>query len=106
MSLRQRARLLLLPLLAAVSASTHAASCAVVDAVGAVTVTATPVAECTGFVLLDAGEYSEMPTLSSLFAVPLASDLQSMWMAGFSLPLIVYLVAWAYQTVINFATKP
>ena len=32
------------------------------------------------------------------------AELQEFWLFFFSLPLIVYLVAWAYQTVINFAT--
>lgn len=29
---------------------------------------------------------------------------QDLFVFSFSLPLVVYLVAWAYQTVINFAT--
>jgi len=32
-------------------------------------------------------------------------EIQEFFKYFFSLPLIVYLVAWAYQTVINFATK-
>jgi hypothetical protein len=32
-------------------------------------------------------------------------DYQQLFMLGFALPMIVYLVAWAYQSVINFATK-
>ncbi|MEC8905411.1 MAG: hypothetical protein VX952_12995 [Pseudomonadota bacterium] len=31
-------------------------------------------------------------------------EIQEFFKYFFSLPLIVYLVAWAYQTVINFAT--
>lgn len=30
---------------------------------------------------------------------------QLLFYTGFSLPLIIYLVAWGYQVVINFATK-
>lgn len=45
------------------------------------------------------------PSLQDVFAIPLASDLQSMWMTGFALPVILYLVAWAYQSAINFASK-
>lgn len=30
---------------------------------------------------------------------------QILFVSGFSLPMICYLVAWAYQSVINFATK-
>lgn len=69
---------------------------------GALVADSTPIASCTGYVMMDITEYSDYPTLSSIFAVPLASDLQSMWMIGFSLPVIFYLTAWAYQTVISF----
>lgn len=34
-----------------------------------------------------------------------ATQYQQIFMFGFTLPVLVYLVAWAYQTVINFATK-
>ena len=33
------------------------------------------------------------------------AELQELFLFFFSLPLIVYLVAWAYQTVIHFATN-
>ncbi len=41
--------------------------------------------------------------LESIFATPPELDIQAAFMAGFSLPMIAYLTAWAFQTVINFA---
>jgi len=32
-------------------------------------------------------------------------DLQNFFIIFFSLPMTTYLVAWGYQTVINFATR-
>lgn len=43
--------------------------------------------------------------LQSLFSTPPDLTLQQAFMAGFSLPMIVYLTAWAFQVVINFASK-
>lgn len=38
------------------------------------------------------------------FETPSAEAIQTAFMAGCTLPLIAYLVAWGYQVVINFAT--
>ncbi len=79
------------------------ATCVIVDPVtGALQATSTPLDSCTSYVLLDASTYTDLPTLTQIFSVPVASDLQSMWMTGFSIPVIVYLSAWAYQSVISF----
>lgn len=40
--------------------------------------------------------------LESLLSTPSEAEIQQAFMVGFSLPLIAYLTAWAYQTVINF----
>jgi hypothetical protein len=40
--------------------------------------------------------------LENTFATPSAIDIQQAFMAGCSLPLIAYLVAYGYQTVMNF----
>ncbi|POZ53303.1 hypothetical protein [Methylovulum psychrotolerans] len=65
-------------------------------------VSAKSLEDCTGFVLLSAQEYSSLPTLTDIFAMPLESDLQQMFMTGFGLPMIAYLVSWAYGTLINW----
>jgi hypothetical protein len=44
-------------------------------------------------------------TVAELFAVPAVPDLQTVFMAGFALPLILYLVAWAYGVVLNFINE-
>lgn len=58
--------------------------------------------DCTGFVLLSADEYTNLPTLVDIFAMPLADDLQQMFEMGFVLPFLAYLTAWAYAVVINW----
>lgn len=43
--------------------------------------------------------------LELIFATPNTEEMQTAFMAGCALPLIVYLVSWAYSIVIEFATK-
>lgn len=77
------------------------ATCVVVDAItNALIATSTAVDSCTTYVVMDASTYHSQPTLAEVFAMPVAGDMQSMWMLGFGLPVICYLVSWAYQTVI------
>lgn len=57
---------------------------------------------CTGFALMTAQEYAATPTLAALFAQPDASSVQSAFMAGLSLPLILWLSAWGFGTVVKF----
>ena len=46
------------------------------------------------------------PTLQDIFAMPLTSDLQTMWMLGFGLPIICYLTAWSMGILISmFKTR-
>jgi len=47
-----------------------------------------------------ASDFSQ-PTLQDIFVIPLASDLQSMWLAGFGTPVIAYLTAWGMGILIN-----
>ena len=42
------------------------------------------------------------PTLQDIFSVPVAPDLATIWMLGFSLPFIIYFVSSHYAAVINF----
>lgn len=58
-------------------------------------------ADCAGYALMTAQEYAATPTLAALFAVPDSATVQSAWMAGFSLPVILWLVAWGFGVVIN-----
>lgn len=43
-----------------------------------------------------------VPTFQDVFAVPLASDLQTLWMIPFAVIMICYLSAWAFQQLQNF----
>lgn len=44
-------------------------------------------------------------TVSELFAVPAVPDLQTVFMAGFSVPLTLYLAAWAYGVLLSFINQ-
>lgn len=57
---------------------------------------------CAGYALMTAQEYASTPTLASLFATPEPEQVQQAFMAGFSLPLILWLVAWGCGSVVNF----
>ena len=78
------------------------ASCVSFDSSGVLYQTGESVADCTGYLLLDASEYSDFPTLQSIFQIPLAEDLAQLWAVGFSLPVIIYLSAWGLGVVINW----
>ncbi len=57
---------------------------------------------CTTYVLYTARDYQNLPTLTDIFTMPLAADLQQMWMLGFGLPIIAYLTTWGFGVVINW----
>lgn len=43
--------------------------------------------------------------LEAAFATPETSEIAAAFMAAFSVPMIAFLVAWAYSKVINFAER-
>lgn len=57
---------------------------------------------CAGYALMTAQEYASTPTLAALFAQPDADTIQQAFMAGLSLPLILWLSAWGFGVVVNF----
>lgn len=81
-----------------------AADCVQIQPSGRVEFTGEAADTCSTHQLLTADDYNTI-----LASVPLwtatPEEIQQAFIAGFSLPLICYLVAWAYQLVINFATK-
>lgn len=79
-----------------------AATCAKTNVDGYVYLSADPLAECTGHVLMDSTEYSQVPTLQALFAWPESDQMVQAWMAGFTIPMICYLAAWGFGVVVNF----
>lgn len=66
------------------------AECSAIDPAAFVATSVTKLASDTG------------PTLQDIFSIPASADLQTMWELGFELPVLCYLVAWAYGTVIEF----
>lgn len=80
-------------------------SCIQIDNIGRVSFTGEPIDQCSGFVLFDGLDYSDYPTLTAIFNVPIQEDLQSLWLLGFSLPLVIYLTSWAFNQVINFISR-
>jgi hypothetical protein len=81
------------------------ASCIVENAVtGALELTTDSAEACTGYLVLDSAEYTQMQLFSAAFEVPTVVQLQELFLWSFGLVVIPYLVAWAYQTVIDFAS--
>ena len=64
------------------------------------------VESCTGFIVRSVDDFKQLPTLHDIFSIPLVEDLQSMFMVGFSLPLIAYLTAWAFGILIEWLNEP
>jgi hypothetical protein len=58
--------------------------------------------DCNGYIAVSSAVLQVEPTLADIFNIPLASDLQQMFLAGFSLPVIAYLTTWAFGVVINW----
>lgn len=81
------------------------ALCAVPDASGALIVVDSTVEACTGFVLLESSD--SVHFINQLFDPNFLteSDYQIVFQLGITLPILAYMTAWAFQTVINFATK-
>lgn len=57
---------------------------------------------CAGYALMTAQEYASTPTLAALFAQPDADTVRQAFMAGLSLPLILWLSAWGFGAVVHF----
>lgn len=81
------------------------ALCAVPDTNGALIVVDATVQDCTGFVLLENGD--SLHFIERLFDPNFltVTDYQTVFQLGMTTPLLAYLTAWAFQTVINFATR-
>jgi hypothetical protein len=60
--------------------------------------------DCTTGIVLDPTEYASWLNTSNIWTIPNVETLRDIWMIGFSIPMILWLVTWAYALVINFAT--
>jgi len=57
---------------------------------------------CAGFAVVTADDYRNAPTFEALFTVPESEAISSAFIAGLSLPLILWLSAWGFGVVVNF----
>lgn len=81
------------------------ALCAVPDQNNNLVVVNQTVENCTGFVLLESGD--SLHFIERLFDPNFltAADYQTVFQLGITMPLLAYITAWAFQTVINFISK-
>ena len=61
-----------------------------------------PLETCAGYVVPSASEYKVFPSLLDIFSIPATGQLEELFMAGFSIPVITYLAAWGFGVVINW----
>tara|TARA_R110000751_G_scaffold103012_1_gene198265 strand:- start:3617 stop:3880 length:264 start_codon:yes stop_codon:yes gene_type:complete len=66
--------------------------------------TAQSIQDCTGFVMLEPTEYQQFLLGASLFDPNEISieQAQLLFVSGFSIVILCYMVAWGYGTLINF----
>lgn len=74
------------------------ASCATVDTNGIVVVTATPVGECTALILLSSEDWGG----ASVWLMPTAGEISSVWASAFILPMTLFLFAWSIGRIVHF----
>jgi len=73
------------------------ALCVSIDPNGFVVSSATPVDQCTSYVLLESSEWGG----SSIWAIPPAGDVAAIWGFAFSVPVIVFLMAWSLGVILK-----
>lgn len=81
------------------------AFCAQPDANGYLVATATPLDQCQGFIVLEAAD--SLPLIADIFNPNFltTNEYQVLLVLGISLPLIGYITAWAFQTVVSFISR-
>lgn len=73
------------------------ALCVNIDSNGFVVSTTTPVNQCTSYVLLDSSDWGS----STVWAIPPVGDVAAIWGLAFSVPLIVFLMAWSLGVILK-----
>ena len=58
-----------------------------------------------GWMLLTEAEFQQQNTISMALAMPTNEDLGQMFQLGFSLPLIAWVTAYAFKSLINMIPK-
>lgn len=69
---------------------------------GALSVVGDWTSACQGYAIMNSEEYASTPTLAALFAMPGEEDIKAAFMAGITLPLMLWLVSWAFGVVVGF----
>lgn len=69
---------------------------------GSLTAVAEYTKACAGYALMSAEEFASTPTLAALFAVPDSESVQAAFMAGLTLPLILWLTSWGFGVVVSY----
>jgi len=78
------------------------ALCVYLDAsTGQITSDATPPADCSGYVLLDAADYTASIAVQPFFGLPSPDDAAVAWGIGFVLPMTLALISWAIASVVH-----
>lgn len=67
----------------------------------------TSIAQClaidsNAFIAQTAATLATQPTLQDIFSIPTSADLLQAWQLGFGLPILSYMTAWAFGSLINF----
>lgn len=91
-------KILLIGVIAMIPLSGIAAMCATVDAQNAVIVNTTPIGECAGLVVMNINDWPG----ASVWAMPTTDEMMLVWMAGFTVPMTLFLISWAIGMVVNF----
>lgn len=73
------------------------ALCVTVDVLGHVIKTNDPIDQCTSYVLLESSEWGG----SSVWAIPPVEDVALIWGFAFSVPVIVFLMAWSLGVILK-----
>lgn len=81
------------------SPACFSAVCVHVDTAGYLVPSLDPMAECTGFALLDSSEWL---LSGAMWTLPSYNDLAYVWLAGFSIPVTLFLISWCIGSLLSF----
>lgn len=62
--------------------------------------------DSSAYVMASVQTLATQPTLQDIFAMPLVSDWQTMWLIGFGTPIFCYLLSHLWQVLIGMFNTP
>ncbi|MBN8281947.1 hypothetical protein [Zoogloea sp.] len=77
-------------------------ACVLLNPDGTLTPLVDPVGQCTGFVLLEAGEWQLAEFMVGLTSIPPASDLLQVFSYGVTIPMVFGFIGWGVGLVFRF----